>query len=226
VPELGSAALAAFSGYNGASPLTSAPNSVVARWTCPHLDASGPAQFMAIWVGVTSRYGGTSAPYVIQAGTQHSVSGLSPNSVDHFAWLEVEGDPGIPGFQAGMTGNRPVPLAVSPGDVVTIAVVRESVINTVSGLSIWRADFANTTTGQSGAWHFANRAAAPDPAGVWIACEAPYFGVALPYLPVPQFGDEQLLSCQLNAQVLNLGSRVASGCQSVRCVREPVASWT
>jgi hypothetical protein len=99
--------------------------SVSATWTVPRPDPSSPAGAEASWVGI----GGVSTRDLIQAGTSTTVSGTG--RTQYQAWYEM-----LP------AASRPVPLAIYPGDSVSITVAETSTDN-------WVARFVNNTTGQT-----------------------------------------------------------------------------
>jgi hypothetical protein len=98
--------------------------SVSATWTVPRPDPSSPAGAEATWVGI----GGVTTRDLIQAGTSTTVSGSG--RTQYQAWYEM-----LP------AASRPVPLAIYPGDSVSITVAETTTDN-------WVARFVNNTTGQ------------------------------------------------------------------------------
>jgi hypothetical protein len=97
---------------------------VSGTWTVPQVTGTETFAGDATWVGI----GGVHTRDLIQAGTDATV--LSPGRVRYSAWIETLPQPA-----------RPVPLAVSPGDSITVSVTQQS-----SG--DWLIAFENHTTGQ------------------------------------------------------------------------------
>lgn len=98
--------------------------SVAGTWIVPTVSATSSGAD-ATWVGI----GGVTGTDLIQAGTQATVTGSG--AVTYSAWTEI-----LPDY------SRPAPLAVSPGDSVTV-VITEQTRNT------WLIVMRNNTTGDS-----------------------------------------------------------------------------
>ena len=96
---------------------------VNATWTVPQVTSTGSLGTDAAWVGI----GGVSSHDLIQAGTEATV--LSSGRTQYQAWIEL-----LPQV------SHPVPLAVAPGNSVTVA------INQQTG-GDWQISFKNNTTG-------------------------------------------------------------------------------
>jgi hypothetical protein len=96
-------------------------------WTVPQFAPSSPAGADATWVGI----GGVSSRDLIQAGTQQTVSGNG--STQYQAWVET-----LP------QASHPVPLAVNPGDSITIDITQSP-----QAQDQWLVNFTNNTTGQT-----------------------------------------------------------------------------
>jgi hypothetical protein len=90
----------------------------------PTVSAGRTAAADATWVGI----GGVSSEDLIQAGTQATVQG---GRVSYSAWIEM-----LP------QASQPVPLAVSAGDNISVAITQQSG-------DTWRISIRNTTTGRS-----------------------------------------------------------------------------
>ena len=101
--------------------------SVSGTWTIPQ-PSSNPstAGVGATWVGI----GGVSTRDLIQAGTQDVSSG---GQSQFQAWIETLPQP-----------SQQVPLAVTPGDSVTVSITEQS-----AGSGVWNISFKNNTTGQA-----------------------------------------------------------------------------
>ncbi len=99
--------------------------SVTGTWTVPQAPVEGQFGASAAWVGI----GGLRTRDLIQAGTQEIVSGSG--RVSYQAWIEMLPAP-----------SQRVPLAVAPGDSVTVTIASH-------GGNTWQIVLANNTTGQS-----------------------------------------------------------------------------
>lgn len=98
--------------------------SVSGGWIVPRVATSSENVADATWVGI----GGAVSNDLIQAGTE-TIPDDNGNLV-YRAWYELLPD-----------DSTPVPLAVAPGDVVSVAVTQQSP-------GEWLISFANATTGQ------------------------------------------------------------------------------
>jgi hypothetical protein len=101
--------------------------SVTATWTVPQTAANGAPGVGATWVGI----GGVSSHDLIQAGTQDVASGSGQSELQ--AWIEMLPQP-----------SQQIPLAVKPGDSVTVSIDEQS---PASG--VWSISFRNSTTGRT-----------------------------------------------------------------------------
>ncbi len=97
---------------------------VSGTWTVPNVSAGRTAAADATWVGI----GGVSATDLIQAGTDATVQA---GRVVYTAWVEL-----LP------QASQPVPLVVSAGDTVSVAITQQSG-------DTWQILIRDTTTGQS-----------------------------------------------------------------------------
>ncbi|HEY3118270.1 MAG TPA: G1 family glutamic endopeptidase, partial [Chloroflexota bacterium] len=97
--------------------------SVSGTWTVPQPAMDGTQGADATWVGI----GGEHSRDLIQAGTEAAVS--SGNRVRYYAWIEM-----LPDY------SKPVPLAVHPGDSVTVSLAQQEP-------GSWLISFNNHTTG-------------------------------------------------------------------------------
>ena len=100
---------------------------VTGTWTVPQPAANGAPGVGATWVGI----GGGRSRDLIQAGTQDMASGTGQSQYQ--AWIET-----LP------QASQQVPLAVKPGDSVTVSVDRQA-----SGSNIWQISFKNNTSGHT-----------------------------------------------------------------------------
>jgi hypothetical protein len=101
--------------------------SVTGTWTVPQPAANGVPGVGATWVGI----GGVSSNDLIQAGTQQTVTGTG--QTQYQSWVET-----LP------QASHPVPLTVSPGDSVTVAIDQLP-----QAADQWQISFKNNTTGQT-----------------------------------------------------------------------------
>jgi len=97
---------------------------VSGTWIVPQGSMDSSFGAGATWVGI----GGVRSRDLIQAGTQEIVSGAG--RVSYQAWIEM-----LP------EASQPVPLAVAPGDSVTVSITEQAA-------DTWLITLANNTTGQ------------------------------------------------------------------------------
>lgn len=100
-------------------------SSVSGSWIVPHVADSAGNVADATWVGI----GGAVSDDLIQAGTE--VVPDDTGNLVYQAWYELLPD-----------NSKPVPLPISPGDVVSVAVTEQSP-------GQWLISFTDATTGQS-----------------------------------------------------------------------------
>jgi len=98
---------------------------VGATWVVPEFSPDRPLGMDAAWVGI----GGVRSRDLIQAGTSQTIS--PSGTTQYQAWVET-----LP------EAAEPVPLAVHPGDTVTVSINEESEDS-------WRISIVNETTGQT-----------------------------------------------------------------------------
>lgn len=134
---------------------------VSGTWKVPTVAASGTPGADATWVGI----GGVTSTDLIQAGTQATAEG---GSVRYSAWVET-----LP--QASQT----VPLAVSPGDTVSVSIAQQSG-------GAWLTTFNDATSGQS--YQTTETYASSRSSAEWVE-EAPAGGRYV--LPLDQFDSVQ-----------------------------------
>jgi hypothetical protein len=115
-----------WSGYAATNSNHSATG-VTGTWTVPQLAPNGVPGVGATWVGI----GGVTGRDLIQAGTQDVASGTGQSQFQ--AWIEM-----LP------QASRQVPLAVAPGDSVTV-----SINETGPATGVWQVAFKNNTSGQT-----------------------------------------------------------------------------
>jgi hypothetical protein len=135
--------------------------SVTATWTVPTVSPSaGGAD--ATWVGI----GGLTTNDLIQAGTQAMVDG--GGTVEYSSWIEM-----LP------QSSRTVPLTVSAGDSVTVAITQQSGND-------WLIQMKNNTT--KGTYSVTVQYASSNSSAEWVQ-EAPSVGRGL--VSLDQFGTVQ-----------------------------------
>ncbi len=98
---------------------------VTGTWTVPQLAPTGAPGVGATWVGI----GGVNSRDLIQAGTQDVSAGNGQSQFQ--AWIEM-----LP------AASQQVPLAVAPGDSVTVSIAQQSA-------GTWQIAFKNNTSGQT-----------------------------------------------------------------------------
>jgi peptidase A4-like protein len=113
-----------WSGYAAAGgPFTG----VTGTWTVPQPTLTGAPGVGATWVGI----GGVTSPDLIQAGTQDTTPGGSQAQFQ--AWIEM-----LP------AASQQVPLAVAPGDSVTVSIQEQA-----EGSGNWQITITNNTSQQN-----------------------------------------------------------------------------
>jgi hypothetical protein len=177
-------------------------------WTVPQVSAAatttgtsrrGPSGFGdATWVGV----GGVSGRDLIQAGTEASVVG--PGHAVYDAWVEM-----LP------EASQTVPLTVSPGDSITIAIDEDS-----QGSGSWSVSYVNNTTGQK--YQTNVQYASSESSAEWIE-EAPSGGRRL--VPLDNFGTVRFSggSTVENGKKVNVAQAGAYPITMIDRSRQPLA---
>jgi hypothetical protein len=100
---------------------------VTGTWTVPQPTATGTPGVGATWVGI----GGVNSRDLIQAGTQDMATGSG--HTQYQAWIEM-----LP------QASHQVPLAVNPGDSVTVSIDKQA-----QGSNSWQISFTDNTSGQT-----------------------------------------------------------------------------
>jgi hypothetical protein len=101
--------------------------SVSGTWTVPQPNLTGAAGVGATWVGI----GGVTGRDLIQAGTQDVTPG--GGQAQFQAWIEMLPQP-----------SQQVPLAVEPGESVTVSIDEQG-----AGTGVWQISMKNNTSGQT-----------------------------------------------------------------------------
>ncbi len=135
---------------------------VSGTWTVPKPTTDGNWASGATWVGI----GGVRYRDLIQAGTEETVNGTG--HVRYDAWIEL-----LP------RSSRTVPLAVSPGDSVTVSIADQ-------GNDQWLVTLKNNTTGKS--YQQTEQYSSSLSSAEWVE-EAPSGGRRV--LPLENFGTVQ-----------------------------------
>ena len=136
---------------------------VSGTWTVPQPSSSSTASGVgATWVGI----GGVSSQDLIQAGTQDVTSG---GQHQFQSWIEV-----LP------QASQQVPLAVAPGDSITV-----SIVESAPGSGVWQISMKNNTTGKS--YQTTLQYNSSQSSAEWIE-EAPVAGNGSVIVPLDNFG--------------------------------------
>jgi hypothetical protein len=181
---------------------------VSGTWVVPQVAAAtattstsrrGPTGFGdATWVGI----GGVRGRDLIQAGTEASVVG--PGHTLYDAWVEM-----LP------EASQTVPLTVSPGDSITVAIKEDG-----QGSGSWSVSYVNNTTGQKYQTNVQYDSA--ESSVEWIE-EAPSGGRRL--VPLDNFGTVRFSggSAVENGKTLNIAQVGAYPITMIDRSRQPVA---
>ena len=169
--------------------------SVTATWTVPHVAAT-TAGADATWVGI----GGLETRDLIQAGTQTMTSG---GAVTYEAWIEM-----LP------ASSRPVPLAVTAGDSVTVTL-------TQTGASEWSIVIKNNTTSERYATTVQYRSS--NSSAEWVQ-EAPSVGRGV--VPLDDFGTLTFTSASAvrDGAKMDLRALGAHAITMINASRQPIAT--
>jgi ketosteroid isomerase-like protein len=169
---------------------------VSGTWTVPDFAADSPQGVDATWVGI----GGVNTHDLIQAGTQEQTSGSG--QTQYQAWIEM-----LP------QASRPVPLAVRPGDSVSVS-INEQTPNT------WLISFVNNTTGQT--FQQTERYTSSHSSAEWVE-EAPSSGRGI--LPLDNFGTVQFSAASTvqNGQTEDLTAAHARPISLIGAAQQPLA---
>ncbi len=137
---------AASQNWSGYAATDGAFTGVSATWNIPAFVAEAIAGVDATWVGI----GGVRSHDLIQAGTDETVSGNG--ATRYQAWVEA-----LP------QASQPVPLAIHPGDSVSVSITQQDDPN-------WLIAFTNNTTGET--YHVVGQYASSMSSAEWVE-EAP-----------------------------------------------------
>jgi hypothetical protein len=135
--------------WSGYAATSATYTGVSGTWTVPQPNTSGSSTGVgATWVGI----GGVSSHDLIQAGTQDVSAG--GGQAQFQTWIET-----LP------QASQQVPLAVAPGDSVTVSIDEQS-----AGSGLWTISITNNTSGQS--YHTSVNYTSTQSSAEWIE-EAP-----------------------------------------------------
>ena len=171
---------------------------VSGTWTVPQPSAIGAPGVGATWVGI----GGITSHDLIQAGTQDVSSGSG--QTQYQAWIEM-----LP------QASRQIPLAVSPGDSVTVSIDEQS-----AGSGVWQIKFVNNTTGKT--YQTNVRYSSTESSVEWVE-EAPASNAGL--LPLDNFDSVAFTSATAtrNGQSINLSQASAQPITMLNGSGQPLA---
>jgi hypothetical protein len=164
-------------------------NGIGASWTIPTVTNTANTSADATWIGI----GGVNSQNLIQAGTQ----AISENgSINYIAWYEL--------LPAGMIQ---VPLAVSPGNSVTVSLAENS-------SNLWTINFRNNTTNQN--YSTSVSYTSSNSSAEWIE-EMPTLAGGSSFIPLDNFGSVQFTGGYVmqNNNTLNI---LQSGARSLTMV--------
>ncbi len=171
---------------------------VSGTWTVPQPRVSGAPGVGATWVGI----GGVSSHDLIQAGTQDVAAG--GGQAQFQTWIEM-----LP------AASQQVPLAVEPGDSVTVAIIEQG-----AGTGVWQISMKNNTSGQS--YQTSVTYASSESSAEWIE-EAPSGSSGV--LPLDQFNSVSFsaASAVQNGQAVDLAQASAQAITMLNGSDQPLA---
>jgi hypothetical protein len=166
---------------------------VTGTWTVPQPSSASSTSGAtpgvgATWVGI----GGVNSRDLIQAGTQDITSG---GQHEFQAWIEM-----LP------QASQQVPLAVAPGDSITVSIAESS-----AGSGSWQISMANNTSGKS--FQTTAQYQSSESSAEWIE-EAPAAGNGNTIVPLDNFGSVSFAGASAveNGQTLDMAQ---AGAQSI-----------
>jgi Peptidase A4 family len=171
---------------------------VSGTWTVPQPSSTSSAGVGATWVGI----GGVNSRDLIQAGTQEVASGSGQSQFQ--AWIEM-----LP------QASQQVPLAVVPGDSVSVSIAEQS-----SGSGVWDISFKNNTSGKS--YQTTVRYNSSESSAEWIE-EAPAAGNGI--VPLDNFGSVPFsgATAEANGQRIDLSQAQAQPVTMLNATGQPLA---
>jgi hypothetical protein len=171
---------------------------VTGTWTVPQPRVSGAPGVGATWVGI----GGVSSHDLIQAGTQDVAAG--GGQAQFQTWIEM-----LP------AASQQVPLAVEPGDSVTVSIIEQG-----AGTGVWQISMKNNTSGRS--YQASVTYASSYSSAEWIE-EAPTGSSGI--LPLDQFNSVSFsaASATQNGQTVDLTQASAQAITMLNGNGQPLA---
>jgi hypothetical protein len=171
---------------------------VSGTWTVPQPRVAGAAGVGATWVGI----GGVTSKDLIQAGTQDVTNGSG--QAEFQAWIEM-----LPG------ASHQVPLAVAPGDSVTVSIVEQG-----AGTGQWQISMTNNTSGKS--YQTTVQYASSESSAEWIE-EAPASSNGI--LPLDNFSSVTFSGASTinNGQTVDLSTAGAQPVSMLNASSQPLA---
>lgn len=188
--------------WSGYAATSGSYSGVSGTWTVPQ-PASGSATggVAATWVGI----GGVSSQDLIQAGTQDVTVG---GQHQFQTWIET-----LP------QASQQVPLAVAPGDSVTV-----SITESAPGSGVWSIDLKNATTGQS--YQKTVHYTSSESSAEWIE-EAPaaQAGNGTSIVPLDSFGTVAFTAATAteNGQTVDIAQASAQPISMLNSASQPLA---
>ena len=172
--------------------------SVSGTWTVPQPRVSGASGVGATWVGI----GSVSSHDLIQAGTQDVAVG--GGQAQFQTWIEM-----LP------QASQQVPLAVEPGDSVTVSIAEQG-----AGTGAWQISMKNNTSGQT--YQTSVTYASSESSAEWIE-EAPSGSSGV--LPLDQFNSVSFSSASAlqNSQTVDLTQANAQAITMLNGSNQPLA---
>lgn len=171
---------------------------VTGTWTVPQPRVSGAPGVGATWVGI----GGVTSQDLIQAGTQDVSAG--GGQAQFQTWIEM-----LP------QASQQVPLAVEPGDSVSVSINEQG-----AGTGVWQISMANNTSGQK--YQTSVNYASSESSAEWIE-EAPSGSSGV--LPLDQFNSVSFsaASATQNRQTVDLTQVGAQAITMLNGNNQPLA---
>ena len=171
---------------------------VTGTWTVPQPRVSGAPGVGATWVGI----GGVTSQDLIQAGTQDVSTG--GGQAQFQTWIEM-----LP------QASQQVPLAVEPGDSVSVSINEQG-----AGTGVWQISMTNNTSGQT--YQTSVNYASSESSAEWIE-EAPSGSSGV--LPLDQFNSVSFsaASATQNRQTVDLTQVGAQAITMLNGNNQPLA---
>jgi hypothetical protein len=184
--------------WSGYAATTGRYTGVTGTWTVPQPRVSGAAGVGATWVGI----GGVNSRDLIQAGTQDVAAG--GGQAQFQTWIEM-----LP------QASQQVPLAVEPGDSVTVSINEQG-----AGTGVWQISMKNNTSGQT--YQTNVNYASSESSAEWVE-EAPSGSSGV--LPLDQFNSVSFSAASAiqNGQTVDLAQASAQAITMLNGSAQPLA---